>query len=331
VWPELFTIPIVGVPLRSFGLLVALGFLIGVAMGSKLAGRFGADRKHDPERFADVSWWILVGVILGARLAFVLVNFGHYAQHPADILKIWEGGLVMYGGLILAVLLGVWKAKRLGMPGWQTLDLGLTAGFLGQAIGRIGCFLVGDDYGAPTSLPWAVTFPSPLHDGSAFPPELAGVPVHPAQFYMSLKALSLFFLGLWMLRNKRFHGQVALVLIMGYALLRFLIEYVRFDAEARGGWFREGQSPADVHAHLHALGIATADGMITDLPRYQELLRAGAEGMYPQLLLSTSQMVAIVTFVLAGLLLVILRKRPELQVGPAWPPPKELAGPTPPA
>lgn len=314
MWPELFTIPFLDAPLRSFGLLVALGFIIGVAMGSKLAGRFGADREKDPERFAEVSWWVLIGVILGARLAFVLVNLGHYLDHPGDILKIWEGGLVMYGGLILAVLLGVWKAKRLGMPAWQSLDYGLTAGFLGQAIGRIGCFLVGDDYGAPTTVGWAITFPEPLRDGSAFPPELAGVPVHPTQFYMSAKALALFFFGLWMLRNKRFHGQVSLLLMMGYAALRFVVEMFRFDAEARGGWYKEGASPADVDARLHELGVATADGHIMDLDRYRELLRAGTEGMFPQLVLSTSQLVGIVTFVLAGLLLLVLRKRPELQI-----------------
>jgi phosphatidylglycerol:prolipoprotein diacylglycerol transferase len=323
VWPELFTIPLLGLPLRSFGLLVAAGFLVGVAMGSKLAGRYGADRRHDGERFAEVSWWVLIGVILGARLAFVLVNLDHYRQHPGDILKVWEGGLVMYGGLILAVTLGVWKAKRLGMPGWQSLDYGLTAGFLGQAIGRIGCFMVGDDYGAPTDLPWAVTFPDPLPAGSAFAPELVGVPVHPAQFYMSAKALALFLLGLWLLKNKRFHGQVALLLVMGYAVLRFLVEFTRFDMTARGGWFREGLDPASVNAKLAEMGVAAPSGRITDLERYRELLREGVEGVYPVLVLSTSQIVAIVTFVLASAGLLVLRRVSALRVGPHWPPAPE--------
>ena len=142
MWPELFTIPFLDLPLRSFGLLVALGFLVGVGVGSKLAARYGADTKLDPQRLADVSWWVLIGAILGARIAFVLVNFDHYSSHPGDILKVWEGGLVMYGGLILAVLLGIWKARQMGMPAWQTLDYGLTAGFLGQAVGRLGCLAV---------------------------------------------------------------------------------------------------------------------------------------------------------------------------------------------
>ena len=314
MWPELFTIPFLDFPLRSFGLLVAMGFLIGVATGSKLAGRYGADPKLDPQRFADVSWWVLIGVILGARLAFVLVNIGHYSSHPGDILKVWEGGLVMYGGLILAVLLGVWKAKRLGMPAWQSLDYGLTAGFLGQAIGRIGCLAVGDDFGAPTDVAWAITFPDPLPVGSAFAPELSGVPVHPTQLYMSAKALSLFLFGLWMLKRKSFHGQVSLLLVMGYAALRFVVEYFRFDMVARGGIYKEGSAPADVAAHLNGLGIASPNGRITDVEGYRELMMQGDPAAFPHLLLSTSQMVGIVSGVMALLLYLYLRRRPDLQV-----------------
>ncbi len=316
MWPELFTIPLFDIPLRSFGLLVALGFIVAVAMASKLAGRYGNNLETDPQGIADVSWWILIGVILGARLAFVLVNLKHYSQHPQDILKVWEGGLVMYGGLILAVLLGVWKAKRIGMPAWQSLDYGLTAGFLGQSVGRIGCFLVGDDYGAPTDVPWAVTFPEPLRVGSAFAPELSTVAVHPTQFYMSLKALSLFFLGVWLLKRKKFHGQVSLVLLMGYAVLRYVVEMFRFDMKARGGIYRDGHTPADVSHFLHENGITNVTGKIIDLEGYRTMLREGVEEASPQLLLSTSQMVGIVTFVLALGLFLILRRRADLQVKP---------------
>ena len=291
-----------------------MGFLVGLTVVTKLAARYGNDPEKDPLNIADVSWWILIGVILGGRLAFVLVNFKHYASHPGDILKIWEGGLVMYGGLILAVLLGVWKAKRLGMPAWQSLDYGLTAGFLGQAIGRIGCFLVGDDYGAPTDVPWAVTFPEPLRAGSAFPPELSTVAVHPTQFYMMLKALALFGLGMWLLKRKRFHGQVALALMMGYAVLRFVVEMFRFDVEARGGIYREGHTPADADAYLLEQGVTGPTGIIVDLEKYRELMRSGAEMASPQLLLSTSQMVGIATFVMAAALYLVLRKRPGLQL-----------------
>ena len=314
MWPELFTIPFVDFPLRAFGLLVATGFLVGVSVGSKLAGKYGSDLKNDPENFADVSWWVLIGVILGARIAFVLVNAGHYMANPGDILKIWEGGLVMYGGLIGAITLGMIKANQLGMCKWQTLDYGITAGFLGQAIGRLGCLAVGDDFGSPTDLPWAIAFPDPLPQGSAFPSELSTVPVHPTQLYMSAKAFSLFFLGKWLLKTKKFHGQVSAILLMGYAVLRYIIEFFRFDMVARGGIYKSGHTPEDVTAHWQELGIANEFGRIADVEKYRELLISGADNMAPQLLMSTSQIVGIVMFSIGLMLLLWMRKIPSLQI-----------------
>lgn len=320
MWPEVFTIPFLDKPLGSFGLLVATGFLVGLAVAGRLFRRYGADPERDPERFGDVAMWILIGVIAGGRLAFVLVNLDSYLDRPLDIFKIWEGGLVMYGGLILAVLLGVWKARKLHMPAWQSLDVGLTAGFLGQAIGRLGCLAVGDDYGRPTDVPWAITFPDPLPAGSAFDPELAGVPVHPTQLYMAAKALALFLLGLWLLKRKRFHGQVALALMAGYAVLRYVIEFFRFDSVARGGIFRDGYAPADVAEVRRELGIIDVHGNFHQ-DRYLQALRDGVEGIDPQLLISTSQMVSIGMLLFAVAAFLVLRRKPELRTPADWPPP----------
>jgi phosphatidylglycerol---prolipoprotein diacylglyceryl transferase len=320
VWPEIFSFEIFGktLPLRSFGFFVALGFLVGVHVAGRLSKRYGSDPEHDLERIPDISWSVLIGVIVGARLAYVLVNLGYFSSHPLEIFKIWEGGLVMYGGLILALLLGVRMARKLGMQIWQTADYCLTGAFLGQAVARIGCIAVGDDYGRTVPLAedgsapwWTISFTDPLLVGSAFPIELATIPVHPSQIYMSIKALSLFFLGLWLLKRKRFHGQVLCTLMAGYALLRGFIEFFRGDAEARGGIFKDGLSPADVNLRLADLGIADASGRIRDIASYRELLRQGTEGIQPELLVSTSQMVAIVTFVLALILYKRLQGKPE--------------------
>lgn len=310
MWPELFTIPFLDLPLRSFGLLVGTGFLVAVYVGARLAARYGADPAKDPERFSgDVAFWVLIGVLGGGRLAYVILNWDQYAANPLSALKIWEGGLVMYGGLILALVLGGWKAKRLGMPLWQSADFGLTAGFLGQAIGRVGCLMVGDDFGKPTGVPWAITFPEPLREGSAFPPELAGIPVHPTQPYMTLKAAALFLFGLWLLRRKRFHGQVTCALLMGYAALRFVIEFFRGDAAARGGVFKQGLAPEDVARKLHAAGVADPSGRVTDYEGYRALIRSGAEGMQAELLLSTSQMIGIALFAFGLVAYLVLRRR----------------------
>ncbi|RMH02394.1 MAG: prolipoprotein diacylglyceryl transferase [Planctomycetota bacterium] len=260
MWPTVFRISLFGreFSLGSFGLLVAIGFLVGVSVGTRLARRYGEDPERDPQRLPDIAMWVLIGVIAGGRLAFVLVNLPYFLERPLEIPAIWKGGLVMYGGLILAFVLGAWKARRLGMNLWHAADWGLTAGFLGQAIGRLGCLMVGDDFGEPTTLPWGLRLPDPLPPDSLFPPELAGQTVHPTQLYMSLKALFLFGLGLWLLRRRRWSGQVACTLLIGYAVLRFLIEFVRGDDAARGGIFQAGLSPAEVGPERAELLLSTS-------------------------------------------------------------------------
>lgn len=313
MWPEIFSIG--GFPLRSFGFFVALGFIVGVQVATALAKRYGSDPAKDPEQAPEIAWSVLIGVIVGARLAFVLVNFEYFSEHPADIFKIWQGGLVMYGGLILATVLGIRKARKLGMPVWQTADYYLTAGFLGQAIGRIGCLTVGDDYGKVVpdgpdgSTPWyAIRFPNPLPQGSAFPPELAGLAVHATQPYMMLKALTVFAIGMWLLPRKRFHGQVTCVILMVYAGLRAIVEMFRGDAQARGGIYKDGAGPDDVTARLQELGVANSQGRIVDFAQYRELLRSGVEGVQAELLISTSQMIALATSAFAVVLYARLRK-----------------------
>ena len=310
-----------GVPLRSFGFFVALGFVIGVQLAARLSRKYGSDPELDADRIPDLSWSVLLGVLIGARIAYVLVNLDVYLDNPIAIFKIWEGGLVMYGGLILALILGLRKTRSLQMNPLQTADYALTAAFLGQAVGRFGCLAVGDDFGKPVALNadgsapwWAVTFASPLKNGSAFPPYLTDIALHPTQMYMSLKAFVLFVFGMWLLKRKKFHGQVMVSLMAGYAVLRSIVEFFRGDAQARGGIFKDGLSPEDVGQRLHELGVATPAGHIVDYQGYRKLLLDGVEGVQAELLLSTSQMVALVTFVIMVVWYKRLSGRSELQV-----------------
>lgn len=293
-----------------------MGFLVGVQVAGWLSKRYGSDPEKDAQRIPDVSWSVLIGVIAGARLAYVLVNLPYYLEHPGEIFMIWQGGLVMYGGMILALVLGIRKARQMGMHIWQTADYCLTAAFLGQAVGRIGCLMVGDDYGKviPDSsgggTPWyALRFPDPLPAGSAFPPELAGLAVYATQPFMTAKALIVFGIGLWLLPRKKFHGQVTCLLLMAYAVLRAIVELFRGDAQARGGIYKDGLAPEDVNAKLADLGVATPSGRIVDLDAYRDLLRQGVDGVQAELLFSTSQMVAVATFAIAVVLYARLRKQ----------------------
>jgi phosphatidylglycerol---prolipoprotein diacylglyceryl transferase len=241
---------IFGFKVRAFGLMVAIAFLVGSHILTRLAARFGDDPKGDPARYSQITVWVVVGVILGARLMYVIVEIsrgsdtGHqFTSHPWEIIQIWKGGLVMYGGLIGGITGGMLAAKRLGVRPVHALDLGLVAGFVGQAIGRVGCLLVGDDYGKVVPerfqhLPFPITLhvPNPLPPESLFGAENAGKILWATEPMMSIKALIVAFIGWQILKHRRFAGQAALWMILSYGILRSSVEMLRGDT-VRGVWF----------------------------------------------------------------------------------------------
>ncbi|HED65337.1 MAG TPA: hypothetical protein ENJ09_07260 [Planctomycetes bacterium] len=186
-----------------------------------------------------------------------------FLHDPLKVLFVWQGGLVMYGGLAGAILLGLWSSKRHGLDPWNALDTCLVAGFLGLAIGRWGCLLVGDDFGslvppsaADLPFPITVTVPSAEwlanHPQSLFPHDLAGKTIWATQIWMSANAILLFLIGWFLLRWRRWRGQVAAVLIALYAVGRFTIENFRGD-EIRGVWFGGALSTSQL---ISILGLA---------------------------------------------------------------------------
>lgn len=268
--PILFKIPGLGFPIRSFGLMLAAGFLVGSWLLGKLAARYGDDPREDPARYSRITVWVLMGIVIGARLMYVCVEIargsdvGHdFLGSPVKILAVWEGGLVMYGGLFGGILGGLWCARREGVRPVHALDLGLVAGFVGQAIGRIGCLLVGDDYGRvvpPGSehLPFPITLrvPSPLPEGSLFGTENAGEVLWATQPWMSVKALIVAFVGWQVLRHRRYAGQASLWIILTYGILRSIVEMFRGD-EVRGVWFGGAVSTAQLISIVAGLGAIT--------------------------------------------------------------------------
>lgn len=252
--PYLFSIPLPWSEdpfhLRTFGLLVATGFLLGAHILQRLAARFGDDPAGDPERFSRSIMWVLVGVFGGARMMYVVVEIlrgsetgATYLEHPLSMLYFWEGGLVMYGGMIGGIGLGMIAAKREGLRPVNALDLGLVAGFFGQAVGRVGCLMVGDDFGSKVPERWqhlpfpiTVRVPAELPPGSLFGPENAGQALWATQIWMSLNALLLGIIAYRILKRRRYTGQVTLWVVFLYSIGRFVIEAFRGD-EIRGTWF----------------------------------------------------------------------------------------------
>jgi phosphatidylglycerol:prolipoprotein diacylglycerol transferase len=233
--------------LHTFGLLVALGFVFGLWVASRNARRVGLN----PEVPYDLAPWLIGGALIGARTLYVISYWQRdFAGQPwSEIVAIWKGGLVFYGGLIGSTLAGTFAAYRSRLPVWKVADCLAPGVALGHVFGRIGCLMNGCCYGRPTGLPWAIQYP---RDHSTHPAW-----VHPAQIYESLMNLA-FFVGLqWFHRRRKFDGQVLAVYFLGYAVIRSIAEWFRGDYEVISnpsrGVFTPGQTTS-----LLILAIGTA-------------------------------------------------------------------------
>ena len=243
MFPNLFRLPgwfplIGGEAVTSFGAMMALAFLSsGLILRSEI-GRKG----QDPELSWDIVLAAILGGILGAKLYYILLNFPHLLQDPvAAILS--RSGLVWYGGFIGGLFAVVWVIRRKGLSIPSMADATAPALALGYAVGRIGCFLVGDDWGRPTGSWVGIRFPHGAPPtrvaiierefGIHVDPELIArfgdvVPVHPTQLYEVGLSLVIFAL-LWTLRKRGrpAAGRLFMVWLALAGAERFLVEFFR--------------------------------------------------------------------------------------------------------
>jgi phosphatidylglycerol:prolipoprotein diacylglycerol transferase len=201
-----------GLPVYTFGFLVAAGVLLSLFWMSRRAKRTG----FPPGDMAfDMVFAAVASGFLGARLYYVIQNAGWYAEHPLQILAFWEGGLIFYGGMAGAFF-GLWvftKFKKVSF--FKALDFILPYVALTQAFGRLGCFMNGCCYGKVCDLPWAVKFQGMTQA------------VHPAQLYESGLDFLLFIFLNRRYDKEHFDGQIALLYFLGYTGVRFIVEGFR--------------------------------------------------------------------------------------------------------
>jgi phosphatidylglycerol:prolipoprotein diacylglycerol transferase len=208
--------------IHTYGLFVASGFLLGLGLAVRQARKEGIP----PHKIVDLGFYILLAAIIGSRLFFISINASHYIKNPLDILKIWEGGLVFYGGVFLALPAAIWYVKKNGLGIWKTADIFAPSIAIGHAIGRIGCFFAGCCYGKPAELlPWAVTFTDPESLVGAS----IGIPLHPTQLYESAGEFINFLILITLRRYKSFNGQLFMAYLLLYSVLRFIVEFFRGD------------------------------------------------------------------------------------------------------
>jgi phosphatidylglycerol:prolipoprotein diacylglycerol transferase len=218
--PDLFSVG--PLTIHTYGLFVAMGFTIALLITVKMAKAQGVES----HRIMDMGFIIILFAIIGSRLGYVLLNLSYYAHQPLDFFKIWEGGLVFSGGLMMVVLVMAWYLRRHKLPFWRVADLWAPGMAMGQSIGRIGCFMAGCCYGQPTDAKWCVVF---THPHSLAP---LNVCLHPTQLYSALTGLVTFAVLMVLTAKKQFEGQVFIWLIILHSLARLFIE--RFRGDDRG-------------------------------------------------------------------------------------------------
>ena len=242
MWPILFRLPealpvIGGAPIRSFGVFIVLSFFSAGYVAAAEMKRKGLD----PNRMSDLVFWAFIGGIVGARLYSVATNLEGIAADPLGTL-VSGSGFTWYGGLILATVF-VWiYMRRTQLPVGKTFDcigLGMP---IGVAVGRIGCFLAGDDYGKPTDSAFGVAFPQGAPPttpevlrtrfGVEVSPEMIerygnAIPVHPTQLYEVGLSVVVFWIMLRLRKQHHAPGWLFAAWLGIYGLTRFSLEIFR--------------------------------------------------------------------------------------------------------
>jgi phosphatidylglycerol:prolipoprotein diacylglycerol transferase len=219
MYPKLLTIPqfnilkykIGPITIYSWGTFVALGFLVGIL----LAMRWAKKENIDPDHVLNVSVWSIISSIIGARIVYVIKYWNSYKSNPISMLHLWDGGLIFFGGFLVAlsvVLLYLWRYK---ISYWKFLDIIAPSVAIGSAIGRIGCFLNGCCYGYETPLLWGVKFPN-----------LFGYR-HATEIYYTVAFIIVFIYLLYIKRFKSFEGEVTTKFFIYYPFAFFIVEIFR--------------------------------------------------------------------------------------------------------
>ena len=210
-----------GLSIHSYGAMLALGFIIGISLAARESVRTGVD----PEKILNLTFWILICAIVGSRLFHCIVFYPQYIKNPLRILKLWEGGLVFYGGFLGAVLATIIYTRYHKLNFWQVSDICIPPVMLGLVFGRIGCTLAGCCFGKACSpdFPLAMTFTNPLGLG------IKHTPLYPAQPLSAINAFIIFWF-LWLYRDKKkFHGELMAIGLFIYSITRSLLEMLRED------------------------------------------------------------------------------------------------------
>ncbi len=240
-----------GIEIRVYGLLIAIGFFVATVVACREAKRTG----QDDELYIDYILWMAIPAIVGARLYYVIFSWSEYFQKGKgfgatikDIINIRNGGLAIYGGIIVAVIVAVLFAKKKNMKFSLMADTAVMSVLIGQIIGRWGNFFNRESFGEYTNSLFAMSIPIDyygtginnlvgsgvitnamaehveIYDGMQW------ISVHPTFLYESIWNLALLIFIIVYRKHKKFDGELALIYLWGYGLGRVWIEALRTDS-----------------------------------------------------------------------------------------------------
>ena len=211
--------------IRYYGLMYVIAISIGFWLLAKEVRR--KDLGLTTENLLDLLLWTVPLAIIGARLYYVAFHWDYYGARPLEILKIWEGGLAIHGGVLAGALVVYLYARSKRISFWALTDSVVPSLILGQAIGRIGNLMNGDAYGTPTTLPWGIHFPPESPVGRAYP----GLATHPSMIYEMLLNLMIFsFLWGWARKRGFKDGFSTAMYFILYAAARSIVSFTRGDS-----------------------------------------------------------------------------------------------------
>lgn len=224
------------VNLNAYGLMIALGVVVAVRIAGKRAERINAGTMDD---LSSIALWAVPAGVLGGRAYHVLTDYEKFQGNWGDVFKVWQGGLGIWGGITVGVLVGFWRAKKMNLDAWVLVSCSVPGIAVAQAIGRWGNWWNQELFGRPTDLPWALE----VSDATALKAGFAeGTTFHPTFLYESIGCLVLAFALIAVEKKlKPGRGRLLAWYVVGYTAIRFFIEGLRIDEAKEFGSFRLNQ------------------------------------------------------------------------------------------
>lgn len=211
----------------SFGLMLAVSFLVGIYVASFRAKRFGVN----PQHILDLSVYLILAGVVGSRLLYVVFHLDEY-NNLLDVFALWQGGATLYGGFLLAIFAAYVFARKKDIDFLTLSDILSPSLALGIMLTRVGCYLSGCCFGKETSLPWGVVFP-PDSPAGAYERQIAGdvgaiAALHPTQLYAAFYGLVIFLVLMLSEKKLAKRGATFGALLVFYGIFRFTLDFFRY-------------------------------------------------------------------------------------------------------